>query len=234
MGRRVGDAEAQRDLIDEQRLGQPQAQRPEVVAGGKHDLVAATLQRGALQQGLVAAPVVVGDGAQEFATAAVQAEYRHRDAGARPAVGDEPFAVILADDLVDSPSGAVAELVGHYQTVGASVLGVERVDPRDTGSYGIVEVVPAELMPVTVHARLWLFPDAPLETLAAIQAVSASTLAAFAGLGWDLTRSWIVGQLQRAGVHKVELLSPTTDIRVAANQAVRLASLNLEFAGRDR
>ena len=63
---------------------------------------------------------------------------------ARPAVGDEPFAVILADDLVDSPSGAVAELVGHYQTVGASVLGVERVDPRDTGSYGIVEVVPAE------------------------------------------------------------------------------------------
>ena len=63
---------------------------------------------------------------------------------ARPAVGDEPFAVILADDLVDSPSGAVAELVEHYQTVGASVLGVERVDPRETGSYGIVEVVPAE------------------------------------------------------------------------------------------
>ena len=74
---------------------------------------------------------------------------------ARPAVGDEPFAVILADDLVDSPSGAVAELVGHYQTVGASVLGVERVDPRDTGSYGIVEVVPAEGSQRVTSISLW-------------------------------------------------------------------------------
>ena len=97
-----------------------------------------------------------------------------------------------------------------------------------------IEVVPAELITVTVHARLWLYPDAPMETLSAIEAVFAFTLAACAGLGWDLTRSWIVGQLQRAGVHKVELLSPTTDIRVAANQAVRLLSLNLDFAGRER
>ena len=167
-----------------------------------------------------------------FANAGGAAHYRYWALSASPEV---------ADVEVDSPEpGRVRISVlakGEEQTVSNAVLNAVRaVVLRDDIRVltDTVEVVAAELMPVTVHARLWLYPDAPLETLAAIQAVFASTLAAYAGLGWDLTRSWIVGQLQRAGVHKVDLLSPTTDIRVAANQAVRLASLNLEFAGRDR
>ena len=167
-----------------------------------------------------------------FANAGGAAHYRYWALSASPEV---------ADVEVDSPQpGRVRISVlakGEEQTVPDAILdAVKAVVLRDDIRVltDTVEVVAAELMPVTVHARLWLYPDAPLETLAAIQAVFASTLAACAGLGWDLTRSWIVGQLQRAGVHKVELLSPTTDIRVAANQAVRLASLNLEFAGRDR
>jgi phage-related baseplate assembly protein len=167
-----------------------------------------------------------------FANAGGAAHYRYWALSASPEVSDVE---------VDSPEpGRVRISVlakGEEQTVSNAVLNAVRaVVLRDDIRVltDTVEVVAAELMPVTVHARLWLYPDAPLETLAAIQAVFASTLAAYAGLGWDLTRSWIVGQLQRAGVHKVDLLSPTTDIRVAANQAVRLASLNLEFAGRDR
>ena len=167
-----------------------------------------------------------------FANAGGAAHYRYWALSASPEV---------ADVEVDSPEpGRVRISVlakGEEQTVSNAVLNAVRaVVLRDDIRVltDTVEVVAAELMPVTVHARLWLYPDAPLETLAAIQAVFASTLAAYVGLGWDLTRSWIVGQLQRAGVHKVELLFPTTDIRVAANQAVRLASLNLEFAGRDR
>ncbi len=167
-----------------------------------------------------------------FANAGGAAHYRYWALSASPEV---------ADVEVDSPEpGRVRISVlakGEEQTVSNAVLdAVRAVVLRDDIRVltDTVEVVPAELMPVAVYARLWLYPDAPLETLAAIQAVFASTLAACAGLGWDLTRSWIVGQLQRAGVHKVELLSPTTDIRVAANQAVRLLSLNLEFAGRER
>ena len=167
-----------------------------------------------------------------FANAGGAAHYRYWALSASPEV---------ADVEVDSPEpGRVRISVlakGEEQTVSNAVLNAVRaVVLRDDIRVltDTVEVVAAELMPVTVHARLWLYPDAPLETLAAIQAVFASTLAAYAGLGWDLTRSWIVGQLQRAGVHKVDLLSPTTDIRVAANQAVRLLSLNLEFAGRER
>lgn len=59
---------------------------------------------------------------------------------AQAAVGDEPFAVILADDLIDAPKGALKQMVNVYNQSGNSVLGVENVDPSQTGSYGIVEV----------------------------------------------------------------------------------------------
>lgn len=58
---------------------------------------------------------------------------------AKPAVGDEPFAVILADDLIDAPKGALKQMIEVYNQTGTSVLGVEEVEPSQTGSYGIVE-----------------------------------------------------------------------------------------------
>ena len=167
-----------------------------------------------------------------FANAGGAAHYRYWALSASPEV---------ADVEVDSPEpGHVRISVlakGEEDNVPEVVLdAVKAVVLRDDIRVltDTVEVVPAELIPVVVHARLWLYPDAPIETLSAIRAVFASALAGHAGLGWDLTSSWIVGQLQRAGVHKVELISPTSDIRAVANQAVRLAGLTLEFAGRDR
>ena len=59
---------------------------------------------------------------------------------AQAAVGDEPFAIILADDLIDAPKGALKQMVDVYNQSGNSVLGVETIDPSQTGSYGIVEV----------------------------------------------------------------------------------------------
>ena len=63
---------------------------------------------------------------------------------AAPAVGNEPFAVILADDLIDAPKGALAQMMDVYNATGSSVLGVETVDPSQTGSYGIVEIAPKD------------------------------------------------------------------------------------------
>lgn len=57
---------------------------------------------------------------------------------ARPVVDNEPFAVILADDLIDAPTGALSQMIAVYQQTGNSVLGVEEVDRSQTGSYGIV------------------------------------------------------------------------------------------------
>ena len=59
---------------------------------------------------------------------------------ARPVIGDEPFAVILADDLIeDAGRGCMAQMVKLYEQKHSSILGVERVDPSETGSYGIVK-----------------------------------------------------------------------------------------------
>ncbi len=60
---------------------------------------------------------------------------------AKPVVGDEPFAVILADDLVeDSTRGCMAQMVDLFDKEQNSILGVEKVDPNETKKYGIVKV----------------------------------------------------------------------------------------------
>lgn len=59
---------------------------------------------------------------------------------ARPVVGDEPFFVHLADDLIDSEVPCLKQMAETYSRYGASVLGVEEVPHQDTDKYGIVEV----------------------------------------------------------------------------------------------
>jgi UTP--glucose-1-phosphate uridylyltransferase len=61
---------------------------------------------------------------------------------ALPVVNDEPFAVILADDLIDAQPGVTAQLVQTYEQFGASVVAVEDVPRADTGKYGIVATEP--------------------------------------------------------------------------------------------
>lgn len=61
---------------------------------------------------------------------------------ARDIIGDEPFAVILPDVIVDSQPGALKQLADVYAEVGGNVIGVEQVPEADTHKYGIVD--PAE------------------------------------------------------------------------------------------
>jgi UTP--glucose-1-phosphate uridylyltransferase len=59
---------------------------------------------------------------------------------ARPVIGDEPFAVILADDMIeDAGRGCMAQMVKLYAQKHTSILGVERINPSETASYGIVK-----------------------------------------------------------------------------------------------
>ena len=58
---------------------------------------------------------------------------------ARPVVGDDPFAVILADDLIDSTPGALREMVDVYEREACSVIAVQDVPRAETSSYGIVD-----------------------------------------------------------------------------------------------
>jgi UTP--glucose-1-phosphate uridylyltransferase len=60
-----------------------------------------------------------------------------------PAVGDEDFYVILADDLIDGRlQPALAQMHRVYQQYGTSVLAVQRVPQEDVSSYGIVDTQP--------------------------------------------------------------------------------------------
>jgi UTP--glucose-1-phosphate uridylyltransferase len=59
---------------------------------------------------------------------------------ARPAVGDEPFFVHLADDLIKGKPGCLKQMADQYRDHGGSVIAVEEVPPQNTSSYGIVAV----------------------------------------------------------------------------------------------
>ncbi len=56
---------------------------------------------------------------------------------ARHLVGDEPFAVILADDLIDAPVPALKQMTKAHARNGASIVAVQEVARAETGSYGI-------------------------------------------------------------------------------------------------
>lgn len=58
-------------------------------------------------------------------------------------IGDEPFAVVLADDMVDDGTrGCLKQMIDVYDEWQCSVLGTEKVDPSETQSYGIVKAEP--------------------------------------------------------------------------------------------
>ena len=58
---------------------------------------------------------------------------------ARPAVGDEPFAVLLPDDLIDDGGqGCLAQMVTAFNETGCSLIAVEPVPEDQTDQYGIV------------------------------------------------------------------------------------------------
>lgn len=60
---------------------------------------------------------------------------------AKSVVGDEPFAVILADDLITNSDGdgCLTQMVEQYNKNQCSILGVEQVNPQETDKYGIVK-----------------------------------------------------------------------------------------------
>ena len=61
---------------------------------------------------------------------------------AQPVIGNEPFAVILADDLIDGKPAVMKQMVDQYDFYQCSVLGVQQVAPEETASYGIVDATP--------------------------------------------------------------------------------------------
>lgn len=58
---------------------------------------------------------------------------------ARKFIGDEPFAVLLGDDVIHSDVPCLRQMMNHYERYGASIVGVQEVPLEETSKYGIVD-----------------------------------------------------------------------------------------------
>ncbi|QPW12200.1 UTP--glucose-1-phosphate uridylyltransferase GalU [Mammaliicoccus sciuri] len=60
---------------------------------------------------------------------------------AKQFIGNEPFAVLLGDDIVESDNPAIKQLMEQYEATGKSVIGVQTVPETETHRYGIIEPI---------------------------------------------------------------------------------------------
>ncbi|WP_408008272.1 UTP--glucose-1-phosphate uridylyltransferase GalU [Pseudalkalibacillus sp. A8] len=64
----------------------------------------------------------------------------HAIACASRFIGDEPFAVLLGDDIVHSPTPCLKQLMDVYDRFNSSVIGVQQVPIEDTSKYGVISI----------------------------------------------------------------------------------------------
>ncbi|MFB4166109.1 UTP--glucose-1-phosphate uridylyltransferase GalU [Alteribacillus sp. JSM 102045] len=75
----------------------------------------------------------------------------HAIACASSFVGDEPFAVLLGDDIVKSEKPCLKQLIETFERYHSSVVGVQQVPDEDVSKYGIVEPKGQEVEPGVLH-----------------------------------------------------------------------------------
>src|SRR5690625_5220956 len=68
---------------------------------------------------------------------------------ARKFIGDEPFAVLLGDDIVRAETPGLKQLIQQYEETGSSVVGVQKVPESETQRYGVID-------PNTIEGRSYL------------------------------------------------------------------------------
>ena len=80
---------------------------------------------------------------------------------AKNLVGDEPFAVVLGDDIFDATPPALKQMLAVFDKVQSPVIAVERVPQADVSSYGILAVEPAPEFGLRVHRILDMVEKPP-------------------------------------------------------------------------
>ncbi|WP_264179285.1 UTP--glucose-1-phosphate uridylyltransferase GalU [Sutcliffiella horikoshii] len=84
---------------------------------------------------------------------------------ARKFIGDEPFAVLLGDDIVKSDTPCLKQLIDVYENYESSVVGVQEVADEDVSKYGVVAPKGDEIAPNLIRAETFVekpaLEDAP-------------------------------------------------------------------------
>ncbi|WEK54926.1 MAG: UTP--glucose-1-phosphate uridylyltransferase GalU [Candidatus Cohnella colombiensis] len=60
---------------------------------------------------------------------------------ARRFIGNEPFAVLLGDDIVESKEPCLKQLISQHEATGSSIIGVQQVSDQETHRYGIIDPI---------------------------------------------------------------------------------------------
>ncbi|MBI2464491.1 UTP--glucose-1-phosphate uridylyltransferase GalU [Candidatus Peregrinibacteria bacterium] len=97
-----------------------------LVEKGKHNLLKEVRKISQLAKFIyVRQPKPLGDG--------------HAILCAKEVIGNEPFAVLFGDDLVDSEVPALKQLMNVYEKTGSSIIALEKINKKDTDKYGIIK-----------------------------------------------------------------------------------------------
>lgn len=95
-----------------------------------------------------------------------------------------------------------------------------------------VEVVAASVVTVDVVADIWLYPETPAAIYDRLVADLPAAVESSRGLGVDLTRSWLIGQLQQPGVYRADLIRPAADVVAGHAECVALGAVQIALKGR--
>jgi len=58
---------------------------------------------------------------------------------AKSVIGDEPFGVVLADDLIDADKGVLKQMVEQYSDSNTSIVSVQKIEKKDSIHYGMID-----------------------------------------------------------------------------------------------
>ena len=165
---------------------------------------------------------------------------------ARPVVGDAPFMVHLADDLIDADVPCLKQMAAVHATLGGSVLGVQNVPREDTDKYGIVtlerEIAPrvSKMSHIVEKPK----PDKAASTLAVVGryilagAIFDDLLRIGKGAGGEIQLTDGIARLmQREPVYAFEFQGKRYDcgsklgyLQATVEYGLKHSSLGVEFA----
>jgi phage-related baseplate assembly protein len=95
-----------------------------------------------------------------------------------------------------------------------------------------VEVVACGIKTTPIIADIYLYPETNAEIIIQAKTRLNNAIAEQKRLGWDLTRSWVMGNLFVEGMQKIEIISPAQDIEIAENECVAIDSVQLTLKDR--
>lgn len=141
----------------------------------------------------------------------------------RPGTGPELEIAILTTSGGGTPGAPL---------LAAVLAAVSAGDVRSMND--VVSVISAVKSTVNVSAGVWLLPDTPMAVFDGLEAGLRASAASEGGIGFDLNTSWITARLMPAGVAKVDLTSPATDVVKDKFSAAVLGTITLTYMGRRR